>query len=446
MQATFGNNVVGTPGYIAPEQASESEGPIGFYSDVFSLGALTYYCLTGEAYFNAANLWQVLATASQPARRSITEAKALAPEIRDDAEVCRAIDQALALATAPDPKLRPQSARAFAATLLPWLSSCPPTRRSLPMLAPRSAAPPANSGWQFSVRHPTEHDWVLSRVGWDGDGHCLGASTRGLVFFDGTKWSDIPAQSLPGISGIRFSTRVGAGRWLLGGEACTVSEYARGSITRLMRGRDPGITLTDASGDLSDLAAMIGGMPGVPPLLCAVSGGRWLRPLPVPSASVLLSLVRVDEERWLACGRSAEGRGFAAMYAPLDWEIQALPPFETRVLTSSASRPERQLAIAVGSEGSVLRLEHGQYSAAQLAGGPDFSCVALDALGRAWAGAAGELWFSEQGGQDFRRVWHEPSWRAPFVSIFADIGMVFAATADGAVLECRATLSQIFAS
>jgi hypothetical protein len=30
-------------------------------------------------------------------------------------------------------------------------------------------------------------------------------------------------------------------------------------------------------------------------------------------------------------------------------------------------------------------------------------------------------------------------WRAPFVSIFADAGFVFAATAEGAILEGRAT-------
>jgi serine/threonine protein kinase len=446
MQATFGNNVLGTPGYISPEQAAENEGPIGFYSDIFSLGALTYFCLTGEPYFKAANLWQVLSSAKQPERRSILDTKGLAPEIRDDQEICRAVDQALALATSADPKLRPQTARAFAASLVPWLSSCPPTRRSVPVPAAAPTGPASISGWQFSVRHPVEHDWVLSRVGWDGDGHCLGASTRGLVFFDGTKWSDVPAQSVPGISGVRFSTRVGAGRWLFGGESCTVAEYARGGITRVLRGRESGITLTDANGDLSDLAVMIGSLPGAPPLLCAVSGGRWMRPLPVPSASVLLSLTRFDDERWLLCGRGAEGKGFSAIYSPLGWDVHTLPPIETRALTACASRPERGLAISVGSEGWVMRLEHSELSAEQLPDKPDFSCVTLDVLGRAWAGAAGQLWFSDSGGKDFRRVWQDPSWRAPFVSIFADIGMVFAATADGAVLECRATLSQIFSA
>lgn len=446
VQATFGNSVVGTPGYIAPEQASETEGPTGFYSDIFSLAATAYFVLTGEPYFSATNLWQVLASAKSPARRSIREAKALAPELRDDSAICDAVDAALANASSADPTRRPQTAKAFAASLIPWLSSCPPTRRT-PMVQVQT--PPAAisaSSWQFVVRHPVGHDWVLSRLGWDADGHCLGASTRGLVFFDGTKWSDVPAHTLPGIAGVRFSTRIGAGRWLIGGEHCSVAEYSRGGLTRVLSGLDPNLTLVDANGDIGDVAAMLASRPGFPPLICATAGGHWLKPFPVDAASALLSLCRLDDEHWLVCGRSVEGKGFSAVYRPLFWELQPLPLVEARAITASASRPERRLAVAVGAAGHVLRFEGGQMTRIQVPEMSDFSAVALDVIGRAWAGAAGELWFSENGGRDWRRVWQDKSWQAPFVSIFADIGMVFAATADGAVLECRATLSQILAS
>ncbi len=444
VEATFGNSVIGTPGYIAPEQASEAEGPIGCYSDIFSLAATAFFLVTGEPYFDARNLWQVIASAKNPQRRSIRDTKALAPEIRDDRATCDAIDATLAAATSPDPTRRPQTAKAFAASLIPWLTSCPPTRRTPGLLGVSSPTPAAStSSWQFTVRHPIGHDWVLSRVGWDGDGHCLGASTRGLVFFDGTKWIDVPAQTLAGLSGVRFSTRIGAGRWLLGGEGGSVAEYSRSGVTRVLRGLDAGITLLDASGDLGDLSAMLALRVGSSPLLCATAGGHWLKPLPVDAASALLGIARVDEEHWLVCGRSVDGQGFSGLYRALFWELQTFPAVPSRALTACASRPERSLAVAVGASGYVLRLEHGRISVAQLPGGPDFSAVSLDMLGRAWAGAAGELWFSENGGKDLRRVWHDPSWKAPFVSIFADIGMVFAATADGAVLECRNTISQI---
>ncbi|HEX9296931.1 MAG TPA: serine/threonine-protein kinase [Polyangiaceae bacterium] len=44
---------IGTPHYMAPEQASASVGPIDERSDVFALGAITYECLTGTFAFEA---------------------------------------------------------------------------------------------------------------------------------------------------------------------------------------------------------------------------------------------------------------------------------------------------------------------------------------------------------------------------------------------------------
>jgi photosystem II stability/assembly factor-like uncharacterized protein len=96
------------------------------------------------------------------------------------------------------------------------------------------------------------------------------------------------------------------------------------------------------------------------------------------------------------------------------------------------------LGLAVGSEGALLRVEHGRVDVAQLPGAPNLAAVTLDPLGRAWAGGAGQLWFSPDGGISWHLVWQDERWQAPFVSIFADVGFVFAATADGAVLECRA--------
>jgi len=438
MQGTFGNAAVGTPGYISPEQASESEGPVSFVSDIFSAAAVLFFVLTGEPYFEIKNFWQVILEAKSERRRSILDVPTLAPEIRGDVEACQFIDAALARATSPDPRLRPASAKAFGAALLPWLSSCPPTKRAVPMpgFSRSEPAPASLTSWQFSARHPVGHHWVLTSVGWDGDGRCLAAGTSGVVYFDGTRWTDVPAQSLQGVNGIKFCARVGAGRWLVGGEGGTVAEYSRAGVTRVLPGQKRGLELRDASGDLADLAAFIGEEAGRP-VLAAASSGRWLKALPLEDASAALSIVRLSELEWLVAGRSRAGEARAWRHRPLMWDAEELASAPARAFTACASLTERELGLAVGSDGAVLRVERGRVDVTQLPLAPNLASVALDPLGRAWAGGAGQLWFSPNTGITWQLVWQDPRWTAPFVSIFADVGLMFAATADGAVLEAR---------
>jgi hypothetical protein len=60
MRLTRDGAVVGTPGYMAPEQAF-SKGRIGPPADIWALGALLYACLTGRPPFRGATAIEVLA-------------------------------------------------------------------------------------------------------------------------------------------------------------------------------------------------------------------------------------------------------------------------------------------------------------------------------------------------------------------------------------------------
>jgi serine/threonine protein kinase len=442
LSATFGNVSVGTPGYIAPEQ-SDDRSATGPLSDLFSLGAIVFYVLTGENLFEGRSTAATTAAAKANQRRSLLEIPTLAFELREREAACQALDLALARATSATPKDRPQNGRLLAESLLPWLSTEPnsarPSRRWMhSMEALRSREMVLETNW--AVRHPPGDDRLVTNVAWDSSGNALALTTRGPSFWDGTRWLDLPAHGLPPPDSIRFVQRLGAASWLIGTEGAKLFEYSRDGSRELLAGPDPTVAFSAGTTELDDLAVLIGERRGEPPMLFTLVGKRWLRPLPVTGASMLTGVARIDDERFFVVGRGVDGQAFAAVYWPLHWFVQRLQTPPSRAFLACASRPDRKLVVAVGTDGVVVEIEDNKVSARQVPTAPDMVAIAVDTLGRQWAAGRGRV-YSKRIQGEFTCLWEHQAWQPPFVGIMAEVGSIVAVTVDGAVLECRSMVT-----
>ncbi|MGK3961960.1 serine/threonine-protein kinase PknK [Sorangium sp. So ce118] len=105
---TMPGTMVGTPGYMAPEQA-RSESHIDARADVFSLGCVLFKCLTGRSAFQGADGLSVLI-------KVILEDPPRLRELRGD--IPEALDDLVARMLAKPPQERPRDGDAVAAELL----------------------------------------------------------------------------------------------------------------------------------------------------------------------------------------------------------------------------------------------------------------------------------------------------------------------------------------
>jgi serine/threonine-protein kinase len=115
--ATQAGAVVGTPAYMAPEQARGNAEP-GPAADIYSLGATLYHLLTGQAPFHGGNMLQILQQAA-------------AGEFPPPGEVGPPVPAPLAAictrAMAPEPRDRYASAKDLARDIERWLADEPVT-------------------------------------------------------------------------------------------------------------------------------------------------------------------------------------------------------------------------------------------------------------------------------------------------------------------------------
>ncbi|HEX8115058.1 MAG TPA: serine/threonine-protein kinase, partial [Kofleriaceae bacterium] len=106
-QLTLTGTMVGTPGYMAPEQARSHEA-VDARADVFALGCVLFHCLTGTAPFEGDSAIAVL---GKILFGEAPRVSALWPEVPED------LDALVARMLAKDPALRPSDGAALTAAL-----------------------------------------------------------------------------------------------------------------------------------------------------------------------------------------------------------------------------------------------------------------------------------------------------------------------------------------
>jgi serine/threonine protein kinase len=137
LTARYDEVVLGTPGYMAPEQALDPH-RVDIRADIYSLGATFYFCLTRYTPFQGGTAAQKLIWLQTRQPQPIRQLRPKVPE---------GLAALIGRMMAKDPALRPQTPQEVADALAPYTAEPigPPPEDEMPRLSPAASGgqPPA---------------------------------------------------------------------------------------------------------------------------------------------------------------------------------------------------------------------------------------------------------------------------------------------------------------
>jgi tRNA A-37 threonylcarbamoyl transferase component Bud32 len=164
-QLTSDGVILGTPSYMAPEQAAGHADQVGPWTDLHAVGVVLYEMLTGARPYQASGP----AVLAQIMRDEPTPPRKLRPDldVKLEAIVLRALHK--------DPRQRFPDARSFAEALEPWTAALAPGGATSPALPPTEAVTPP-------IRREPHRGYTINRLaGWVLGGVLIAAGMATLA-------------------------------------------------------------------------------------------------------------------------------------------------------------------------------------------------------------------------------------------------------------------------
>ena len=397
-------------GYAPPEQYEKGNERVTPRTDVFSLAAIFFECLSSQPAFalpagesGAMRLIEQMMSGPRPALARV--AHALSPELRSRPDVVSQIDTLLARATQPEPEGRPASVRDFWDTVEPLLRAAaepslrPPVRgsqappagaRPTPnaepappraSLNPRASAMSERIAFRIVGRLPLQDRVRKAVVTPDGrSAFALGA--QGLYRWTASAWTVVSLPRWLDPRNLRGMVLFADASLLVFGDEGTIAVVSPSDEVRPWPNADHDLDLWGAAVDGRGVV-LVG-------TRRSRSVGVWVEaafgrpPLPartIDTAPTLRAVARLTGGALVACGDDgALVRLDVATHASIPWE-------RTGHLTAIVARTDGG-ALVVGTGGHALSISPAlQVKLEAVQTTHDLCSVAIGADGTAWASA-----------------------------------------------------------